>query len=279
LVDMRYHVFSLVAVFLALGIGMLLGTTLIERGLVAEQKAQIKSLQAEFKDIKASNSSLHEQLSAFTRYADESRPYMITNMLPGKNYAVVTSVSPDEAVLGKINEGLLMAGATAGVTITISNSAAFNDAGVVANLASLFQMPVGAAELKKRVFNEIVNQLSTASNTGILQTLQQLGVIHIRGALTAPVAGAVLLGPVELASLDKTDAPLVDSFVASAFPVIGVTGSKSEDSVLLLYKKHGIATVDHVDTASGQVALDMSLAGKPGNYGSGKAATRMLPPP
>ena len=37
MVDMRYHVFSLVAVFLALGIGMLLGTTLIERGLVAEQ--------------------------------------------------------------------------------------------------------------------------------------------------------------------------------------------------------------------------------------------------
>ena len=279
MVDMRYHVFSLVAVFLALGIGMLLGTTLIERGLVAEQKAQIKSLQAEFKDIKASNSSLHEQLNAFTRYADESRPYLVTNMLPGKNYAVVTSVSPDEATLGKINDGLLMAGATAGVTITISNSAAFNDAGVVANLASLFQMPVGAAELKKRVFNEIVNQLITASNTGILQTLQQLGVIHIRGALTAPVAGAVLLGPVELASLDKTDAPLVDSFVASAFPVIGVTGSKSEDSVLLLYKKHGIATVDHVDTAPGQVALDMSFAGKPGNYGSGKAATRMLPPP
>jgi len=279
LVDMRYHVFSLVAVFLALGIGMLLGTTLIERGLVAEQKALIKSLKAEFKDIKASNASLHEQLSAYTRYADESRPYLITNMLPGKNYAVVTSVSPDEAVVGKINEGLLMAGATAGVTITVSNSAAFNDPNVVPNLVSLFQMPADAAQLKKRTFDEIVNQLRTASNTGILVTLQQLGVIHIRGSLTAPVDGAVLLGPIELAALDKTDAPLVDSFVASAFPVIGVTGSKSEDSVLLLYKKHGIATVDHVDTSPGQVAVDMSFAGKPGNYGSGKAASRMLPAP
>ena len=279
MVDMRYHVFSLVAVFLALGIGMLLGTTLIERGLVAEQKAQIRSLQAEFKDIKTSNSSLHSQLDAYTRYADESRPYMLTNMLPGKNYAILTQGSPDEGTLGKINEGLVMAGAAVPVTITISNSAAFNDANVVANLASLFQMQAPAQDLRKRVFDEIVNQLQTASNTGILTTLQQLGVIHLRGTLAAPVDGAVLLGPVELAALNKTDGPLVDSFVAKAFPVIGVTGGDTEDSVLLLYKKHGIATVDHVNTSPGQVALDMSLGGKPGNYGSGRAATRLLPPP
>ena len=172
-----------------------------------------------------------------------------------------------------------MAGATAPVTITISPSASFNDAGVVANLASLFQMPVGAQELKQRVFAEILTQLGTASNTGILLTLQQLGVIHIRGSLTAPVAGAVLLGPVELTAMDKTDGPLVGSFVTTQFPVIGVTGDNTVNSVLLFYKKHGIATVDHVDTAPGQVALDMSLAGRPGNYGSGSAASRMLPPP
>ena len=49
--------------------------------------------------------------------------------------------------------------------------------------------------------------------------------------------------------------------------------------MLLFYKKHGISTVDHVDTVPGEVALDMSLAGKPGHYGSSSAANRMLPPP
>ena len=95
MIDMRYHVFSLVAVFLALGIGMLLGTTLIERGLVAEQKAQIKSLQATFQEIKASNSALHGELDSYKRYAEESRPNMVANMLPGKTYAVVTGNAPD----------------------------------------------------------------------------------------------------------------------------------------------------------------------------------------
>lgn len=279
MIDMRYHVFSLVAVFLALGIGILLGTTLIERGLVAEQKAQIASLKKDFGEIKSTNSDLHEQLDAYQNYAAESRPYMVTDMLPGKNYAVVTANPPDEAVLAKVNEGLTVAGAAVPATIMLSPSSAYNDA-VNANLQNLFQMPgANAQQLKQRVYSEVIDQLATASNTGILVTLQQLGVIKMRGSITAPVAGAVLLGPVEKDSLDKSDAPLVDLFVSKQYPVIGVTGSSAADSVTLMYKKHRIATVDHVDTVPGQVALDMSLAGKPGNYGSGSAANRMLPAP
>jgi hypothetical protein len=276
---MRYHVISLVAVFLALGIGILLGTTLVERGLVAEQKSQIASLKKTFEDIKTKNNQLHDQLDAYTRYANESRPYMVTNMLPGKTYAVVTTKSPDQASMGSINAGLLAAGATAPVTITISNADAFNNQAVVANLATLFQMPPNPVDLKARVFAEIVNQLASASNTGILVTLQQLGVIEVHGALAAPVSGTILLGSVEAGALDKTDVPLIKAFVATGFPVIGVTGSATESAVLMLYKKNGISTVDDIDTVPGQVALDMSLAGKPGNYGSGPEATRMLPPP
>ncbi|MHB8893865.1 MAG: copper transporter [Candidatus Geothermincolia bacterium] len=276
---MRYHVISLVAVFLALGIGILLGTTLVERGLIAEQRSEISSLKNTFEDIKAKNSSLHNDLNAYTRYAAESRPYMVTNMLPGKTYAVVTTRNPENTTLSGIADGLAAAGASAPVTITISGQDVFNNQATVANLATLFQMGPDPVLLKDRVFAEIVNQLSTASNTGILVTMQQLGVIQVHGALTAPVAGAILLGPIEEGALDKTDVPLIKAFVATGFPVVGVSGTSSEPAVLTLYKKNGISTVDHVETVPGQVALDMSLAGKPWNYGSGPEATRMIPAP
>lgn len=279
MIDMRYHVISLVAVFLALGIGILLGTTLVERGLIAEQKSEIASLKKTFEEIKEKNAALNDDLQAYARYANESVPYMVTNMLPGRNYAVVTKRNPDDATLGQIASGLAAAGAGAPITITISDSAAFENAATVANLATLFQAPADPAQLKSRVFAEIVNQLATASNPAILGTLQQLGVIQVHGTLSAPVAGAILLGPVEAGALAKTDVPLVKSFVATGFPVIGVAGSATEPAVLSLYKKNGISTVDGVDTVPGQVALDMSLAGKPGNWGSGPEATRMLPPP
>jgi hypothetical protein len=279
LIDMRYHVISLVAVFLALGIGILLGTTLVERGLIAEQKAQIRSLKATFDEIKTKNTSLNSELEAYKRFADESRPYLVANMLPGKTYAVLTGEDPDEGTLSRINDGIAAAGGSVPVTITIASSKKFADPSVIANLATLFTMAPSQQDLENRVFAEIMNQLRTAENMGILTTMDKLGVIHMRGSLTAPVAGAILNGPVDTGALDKTDAPLIDTFVSTAFPMVGVCGSNAQDSVLLLYKKHGISIVDHVDTVPGQVALDMSLAGKPGHYGSGSAANRMLPPP
>lgn len=278
MIDMRYHVISLVAVFLALGIGMLLGTTLVERGLIAEQKSQIASLKTTFEDIKTKNAALHNDLDAYTRYADESRPYMVTNMLPGRSYAIIASKNPDEKSVGKITEGLTAAGAGVPVIITMSPSSVYADPTVAANLASLFQIPANG-DLKGRVFAEVVNQLHSATNTGILVTLQQLGVIQMRGSVAGPLSGAVMLGAVEAGAMDKTDVPLIKTFVAGGFGLVGVTGGSSEDAVLLLYKKNGISTVDHVDTAPGQVALDMVMDGKPGNYGSGTAATRMLPAP
>lgn len=278
MIDMRYHVISLVAVFLALGIGMLLGTTLVERGLLAEQKSQIASLKTTFNDIKAKNTALHNDLDAYTNYSNESRPYMVANMLPGRSYAIVAGKSPDEASIGKITEALALAGAGVPVIITISPSSVYADQATAANLASLFQMPANG-DLKGRVFAEVVNELHSATNTGILLTLQQLGVIQMRGSVPGPLSGAVLLGAVEAGAIDKTDVPLIKNFVASGFVPVGVTGGSSADAVLLLYKKNGISTVDHIDTSPGQVALDMVLGGKPGNYGSGTAATRMLPAP
>lgn len=280
MIDMRYHVISLVAVFLALGIGILLGTTLVERGLVAEQKAQISSLRKTFDELKDANGTLRNQLDAYSRYADESRPYMITNMLPGKPFAILTSKKLDENAVARITDGIVAAGGSVPAIITIAGSDVFNNQAVVANLQTLFQMPgASAQDLKQRVFSELVNQLTTASNTGILATLQKIGVIGIRGSLTAPVSATVMLGPIETGSLDKSDVPMIKAFVATQAPVIGVTASSVENSVTLLYKKQGIATVDHVDTVPGEVALDMSLAGKPGNYGTGSAANRLLPPP
>jgi hypothetical protein len=275
---MRYHVFSLVAVFLALGIGILLGTTLVERGLIAEQKAQIGSLRTTFDEIKEKNAELNEDLSAFSRYSDESRPYMISNMLPGRGFAVLCRMEPDEGALASINDGIAAAGGSVPFVLELAGTEAYNES-VVANLVSLFQLPGGAQEMKQRVFEEVFAQLNTASNAGIFTTLEQLGVVKVRGSLSAPVSGTVLLGPVEIQSIDKTDSPLVNIFTSAGYPLVGVTGTRGENSVLIFYKRRGISTVDHVDTVPGQVALDMVLSGKAGNFGSGGAATRMLPAP
>ena len=79
--------------------------------------------------------------------------------------------------------------------------------------------------------------------------------------------------------MDKVDVPLVRSFVTTKFPLVGVSGSSADDSVMLTYKKNGISTIDHVDTVPGQVATVMVLQGTGGNFGTGSAAGRVVPVP
>src|SRR5450756_1491876 len=87
---MRYHVISLVAVFLALAIGILLGTTLVERGLINEQKKEIKSLRKTFDEIKDNNNALHSELETFKVFAEQAKPYFLANRLIGKSFMAVS---------------------------------------------------------------------------------------------------------------------------------------------------------------------------------------------
>lgn len=275
---MRYHVISLVAVFLALAIGILLGTTLVERGLIAEQKSEIESLKKTFADIKAKNKSLNDDLTIYKGYAAESRPYMLANRLAGRSLVVITGKEPDEGTLESVHQAVGAAGGNIPLTVNLSPASVYEDAAFLESLAALFGLPADAQALKERVLAELVGQLKTASNPELLSTLNQMGVIQMRGVLPGPVYGAVLVASIESTNaLENTDLPLLSAAAAMELPVVGVGGPETPESVLVSYKKSGISTVDHVETIPGQVAMVLVLEGRPGNYGRGAAADRLLP--
>lgn len=276
---MRYHVISLVAVFLALGIGILLGVTVVERGLISEQKAQIKSLRKTFDEIKEKNAQLNDDLTAYKRFADETKKYMISGRLVGRQFALLTAMNPDLASQNSVMSGITEAGGSVPVVVDIAGSGAYKDQAVVANLNTLFAMQGDARAVRDRVYAEVVNQLRTASNVGIMATLEKLGVLKMNGTLQSPMSGGILLGGIESDSLDRSDVPLIKSFQAAGFPLVGVAGTGTPDFVLITYKENGISTVDHIETVPGQVAVVLVLEGRGGNFGSGESAGRLMPEP
>jgi hypothetical protein len=65
---------------------------------------------------------------------------------------------------------------------------------------------------------------------------------------------------------------------AGAAVVVGETEDAAPFQALRGRVAQGISTVDHVDTAAGQLSLVLALAGARGNWGTKTGATGLLPP-
>src|SRR2546423_4012912 len=92
--DLRYHVASLAAVFLALVIGILVGVGISDRGLVDKaQRGLLEQRIAELqKDLRAAHrrtDDLTAQQEATQSYVTATYPALMDNRLRGKRIALV----------------------------------------------------------------------------------------------------------------------------------------------------------------------------------------------
>ncbi len=64
ILDIRYHIFTITAIFASLGLGILIGTSLIgDETLVREQQRMIKEIGQDINNLKTTNSKLKQNLS------------------------------------------------------------------------------------------------------------------------------------------------------------------------------------------------------------------------
>lgn len=64
MINIRYHIVSITAVFLALGIGVALGSTFLDRATVGVIESNVNSAEARIRDTEAENSRLADQVAA-----------------------------------------------------------------------------------------------------------------------------------------------------------------------------------------------------------------------
>ncbi|HEV3400985.1 MAG TPA: copper transporter, partial [Acidimicrobiales bacterium] len=83
MINLRYHVVSLVAVFLALGVGVVMGSTVIDRVTVDALEAQVDRVENSVKATQAENRRLDEQLRTVRDFADQARDRIAEGHLEG----------------------------------------------------------------------------------------------------------------------------------------------------------------------------------------------------
>src|SRR5947208_3295962 len=95
--DFRYHALSLVAVFMALVIGILLGIAIGDKGLISSARTDIeKSLRSDLRNASSKADALSAQVADHTRLERDLYPLVVQGRLTGQRIGIVA--------LGKLSD-------------------------------------------------------------------------------------------------------------------------------------------------------------------------------
>ncbi len=283
--DLRYHVASLAAVFLALIIGILVGVGISDRGLVDSAKTkflqdEVASLQRRLDNKSTQKADQARERAAAQTFINETYPALAHNRLKGKQVAVVFVGSVDGGIRSSVTRALNDAGAQQvrlrALKVPIDSKqldAALKDEPAAAGLH-------GKANLES-LGRALGQELVLGGDTPLWDSLTDL-VEEQNGGNKMPADGVVVVRTVapQRGGTTKFLLGLYEGLGTSGVPAVGAEQTDAADSATAVFRQAGLSTVDDVDTPVGRLALLLLLAGQPqGQYGvKDSAQDGALPP-
>jgi len=314
-IDFRYHLVSLIAVFLAVALGIVIGTTQLNGPLTDNLQAQVTDLQSDKRALEDRTQVLQDQLDDVGGFEEAVGPTLVADSLAGRS--VVLVVVDSEDVTTEVVEGMtaLLASAGATVTGTLRLTDDYGTAAVEDSLRSYVTgpgRPVDTTLPETDDTGEIVASLlaqvlmvpgegsptagqvpASTSTSSLLAGLTELDVLSQDTASVSPADHAVLLsaGPVDEDEDSDRLAALIQLAAAldaggSGAVVAGDPDGTGEGGLVLAVRADeavsaAVSTVDNVTVAAGQISTVLALAaegrGVTGAYGVGED-TQPVPP-
>lgn len=285
IIDLKYHIASLVAVFLALGLGILIGSTVSGGDAIIEQQQQIADkLEQQLEELRQKNEIMQTEIAKVQvdyniqkQFEKQALPLMIQGKLKDKSLAIIetNSYSFSDDLINTLH----MAGGEVKSVTTVLNDF---DAGEKKDeiCRELGWGSLNNETFARKMAETVAEGVLKGENLAVLNYLAAMELVNKQGDYGVPLDGVIVVG----GSQDKKniriktiDMPIIDYFLARKIPVFGVEKSNVVCSYMNEYQKKRISTVDNVDTIPGQVALVLAISGKPGHYGIKSTAQQLLP--
>jgi hypothetical protein len=283
---MKYYIVSIGAIFIALGIGILVGFNLnYDEALSKQQSDIIKNLDKEFQNLKSKNDFLQESLDTtqqdyndLVTYIDNNYVYLIQNQLEAKNIGII-STTQDYDYKIDVSDIITHSGGNVAFDIIIKNEVL--DQNKLEEVSKEFD-----TEVKSTVqfANYIGELLKDNKNKVALLKLEQLGIIKINSFDDnyKTVDSLVLAGgshdSKDNAKLKGVDIPLIKYFKQNKIYTLGVEQLEVENSYISSYIENKIPTIDNINQGSGKLSLVLSLQNKlGGHYGVTENAQSLIP--
>ncbi len=178
MINFRYHIVSLTAVFLALIIGILMGTTVVSKATVDGLKANLHRAEARSAAVHETNGELSSELSKRTDTDENVDDALAKNVLPSAvaqalndvPVLIIASEDADKDVLAQATTALNDAGADLDGTLVVDDRMVLGDADAD-RLRERFDVPA-----RSNVQAAVVRQLAIALSQAALPGTDLKGV-------------------------------------------------------------------------------------------------------
>jgi len=312
-IDFRYHLVSIVAVFLALAIGIVLGSTELQGPAYNFLNQTTSKLQHELDQVTSQRDAAQQQATEGEMYAQAVAPAMLHDLLTGHRLLIVTEPGAQSSVVSGISKAASAAGAT--VTGQINLQPKFFDpsgtaqdslnqttvavaqpAGIQLDISATYQQQ--AAQV---IASEILSagpqsagggaaggpatNTSTGATTNAATMLQAYAAsqfLSTTGKPATPATLAVVVTPQNAPSdgnadqLDQVLIPLVQELSAksAATVVVGSSGGSGAGSPIAMLRSNNVSSqVSTVDDADLAAGQTVAMQALAVELSGGKAGS------
>ncbi|MGB9826279.1 MAG: copper transporter, partial [Desulfofundulus sp.] len=229
IINLRYHIASLVAVFLALGLGILVGITMLGNDTLTRQQKQLADkLMAQMEQLREKNEAVEARANALEsdnqkqkQFEKQVLPVLVRDRLAGCRLAIIETNSygfPDDLIAT-----LQLAGAEVESITTVLNGFYIN------GQEQTLQKRLGWSNLTNEqlitgLAREIAQGLVKGRNRA-MDVLEEENLIKFSGNYGVPLDGVIIIGGSQdrsMVRVQELDLPLIDELLQSKIPVYGV---------------------------------------------------------
>ena len=260
MINFRFHLVSLIAVFLALALGIVMGSTVIDQAIVDGLRATLKRVEDRSDETRAENEELTARIERLEAHARDLGPFSVDGRLSGVRTVVVAFRGLDEDAITRLRTLMRDADAIAPAIVWIEERFALVESGERDALRGVVGSVASTDLLRRTALSALADRLadSVRANAETGGTDETTG----EGADPAPEgpAGDALVELVEagFVSVDGVERDALAAFPDGPTRVVLVAGPGSAfdggDHV-------GDLAAAFVETATPTVACEIAASG------------------
>ena len=307
MINFRFHLVSLTAVFLAVAIGIAVGATVVDQATVDALKNRLDGVRDRVDRTDQENARLQRELGGWTKFAQEADNEAVAGRLRDVPLLLVGVHGIERDPVEKLSRSLVAAEARVQGTLWLTSKLKLEKLADVEALAGILGSASRTPDtLRRTLIARLAGALTGAEPAGLLGALRSAAFLELEAPTGPPTDVAALSVPetrfvvVSAAGAEVPNEQLAvplagqlarqaGSRVLAAEPGREPTGVNQPGQRAVFVgqlRQDGqlsalLSTVDNVEDFRGRFAVVYGLrdlaAGKVGHFGVGPGATRLVP--